>query len=164
MAQCLSWAHSSLPKDCPMRSFNVLPVTIYTNEHVDRQRKIEVNTQGSSGSHVGLRGYSPKDEEECSRITLPAPHHHAEMTINSILGRSWLIAVLCSTLWSGETKMTDPFQEAVQKKISLERLDQCFCEVCISNITASQVLLLSILPLTSVFTSSHCCVTYINVV
>ena len=45
LAQCLSWAHSSLPKARPMRSFNVLPVTIYTNVHVDRQRKIEVNTQ-----------------------------------------------------------------------------------------------------------------------
>jgi hypothetical protein len=45
VAQCRSWAHSSLPKARPMRSFNVLPVAIYTNVHVDRQRKIEVNTQ-----------------------------------------------------------------------------------------------------------------------
>ena len=37
--------------------------------------------------------------------------------------------------------MMDPFQEAVQKKISLERLDQCFCEVCspILNIICQSV-------------------------
>ena len=115
-----------------MRSFNVLPVAIYTNVHVDRQRKIEVlNTQFVG---VGEVQKPQQDEEERSR-TASAPHHFAEMTVNSILGHYWLIAVLYSTLWSAESKLMDPFQEAVQKKISLERLDQCFCEVCkLSNI------------------------------
>lgn len=130
LAQQLSWAHVLLPNARPMRFFNVLLVANYAKTHVDHKEKFKIITDGMWGHSI-----KRKDEEDTS----PTCQTHQffrirEMTVTTLVGYCLLIVVLSNTFSSGDSKQTNPFQDAVQKKLSLERLDHCFCEVCnISN-------------------------------